>query len=220
MRIVKIACLVVAVTMVIAGALCEIVQAGYVHQDAESGVIATWQRDDLEAFVILTTDGHLWRFLRQAEQWEDGGSFTVVPVDSLEWIYSKYLITRNGSFWYVAPGGEEWRESQPPWIAGMPEEPSGVLVAPLRQNCPNPFYPSTAIPIITNESITDARISIVDAQGRVVRTVMIGDLGPIRMSVTWDGLDNEGNQLPPGVYFYQLVHTGGASRGMKAVIIK
>ncbi|MEZ4650074.1 MAG: FlgD immunoglobulin-like domain containing protein [Candidatus Eisenbacteria bacterium] len=73
----------------------------------------------------------------------------------------------------------------------------------LLQNYPNPFHDSTRI----TWSIPEAgrtRLSVFDVGGRMVRTLVDGDLSPGSHEVTWDGLDGNGRQMGNGIYFYRL----------------
>ena len=51
------------------------------------------------------------------------------------------------------------------------------------------------------------RLDVLDLSGRRVRRVFEGSLAPGPHSVVWDGLDDAGRPLPPGVY---LGHANGA----------
>jgi hypothetical protein len=87
-------------------------------------------------------------------------------------------------------------------IAG-PEHP-----ARLDQNLPNPFGPSTSIRFELARA-ADVRLVIYDISGRVVRTLVDGAAEAGSSSVTWNGRDDRGREVPSGLYFYRLV--AGAS---------
>jgi glucuronoarabinoxylan endo-1,4-beta-xylanase len=73
----------------------------------------------------------------------------------------------------------------------------------LDQNFPNPFSASTAISYKLNRQ-TDVWITIYDVLGREVKKFTMG-LQPGGINgVVWDGKNNLGEKVAPGVYFYQL----------------
>ena len=53
-----------------------------------------------------------------------------------------------------------------------------------------------------------ARLSIVDARGRTVRTLYERDSPHGRYSLGWEGTDNAGHRVAPGVYFAILQSPG------------
>jgi hypothetical protein len=84
----------------------------------------------------------------------------------------------------------------------------------LAQNAPNPFGRSTEIRFdlsgLAGTTPVPYRLEVFDVAGRLVRTLSIGrsDLGA-RM-VTFDGLDQQGNRLPAGSYWYRLITPAGS----------
>ncbi|MFN0151566.1 MAG: FlgD immunoglobulin-like domain containing protein [bacterium] len=75
--------------------------------------------------------------------------------------------------------------------------------AMLAPNRPNPFHPSTQFAIRLAEP-DRATLEVFDAAGRLVRTV-IDETRPAGESfAAWDGKDDDGEQLPGGVYFARL----------------
>ncbi len=74
----------------------------------------------------------------------------------------------------------------------------------MNQNFPNPFNAQTTIEYTTPKA-GDVRLDIYDILGRKVRTLVDGfnTVGPHQ--VLWDGLNNNGNPVATGVYFYRLV---------------
>jgi FlgD Ig-like domain len=73
----------------------------------------------------------------------------------------------------------------------------------LFQNQPNPFSPNTQIRFELPRA-GEAELQIFSPDGRLVRTLVIGErvVGP--HTVSWDGLDAKGNRATGGVYFYNL----------------
>lgn len=97
-----------------------------------------------------------------------------------------------------------------------------VLIKPdvfhLGANFPNPFNPSTTIPFeLSNTSSTDKIASTVDFKlsvynviGREVKTLASGNYPPGSYTITWNGRDKNGRELPSGIYFYKLEVGKGA----------
>lgn len=61
-----------------------------------------------------------------------------------------------------------------------------------------------------------AKISITDANGKVVRTATISSLKSGDTGVAWDGRDNAGNLLPAGVYSFSVTGTTKAGAEVAA----
>ena len=73
----------------------------------------------------------------------------------------------------------------------------------LYQNNPNPFNALTKISFgLAKEGYVS--LSIFDATGRKVRTLVNQNLKPDNYNFTWDGKDNRNKNLARGVYFYRL----------------
>jgi hypothetical protein len=94
---------------------------------------------------------------------------------------------------------------------------AGVRVA-LAQNSPNPFNPSTTISF-TLPSREHVTVSIYDANGRLVRTLVDESRDYGTHDVTWDGRDDAGTTVGSGVYFYRL-SAGKFSESKKMVMLK
>lgn len=78
----------------------------------------------------------------------------------------------------------------------------------LGQPFPNPFNPNVTIPLQLAET-GEVGLRILDAQGRLVRTLHAGALAAGGHTLSWDGRDGDGRLLGSGVYLAQLVHAGG-----------
>ncbi|MGB5138679.1 MAG: T9SS type A sorting domain-containing protein [Candidatus Zixiibacteriota bacterium] len=73
----------------------------------------------------------------------------------------------------------------------------------LSQNYPNPFNPETAISFDLPKS-GHARLEIFNILGELVATPIDQTLTAGRHSVTFSGVNDKGEELPSGVYFYRL----------------
>lgn len=119
----------------------------------------------------------------------------------------------NGTLGQAAPSGEVLagdRLLRAGFWAWLPEAASGLTVlsaAPpgdyLFQNFPNPFRLSTTIAYMLSKECA-VKVSVFDVHGRRVRTLLTESQGPGRYSAVWDGLDESGREVSPGIYFYRL----------------
>ena len=73
----------------------------------------------------------------------------------------------------------------------------------LEQNSPNPFNPVTTIGFTLAEA-GDVRLTVYDASGRVVKTLVDGRRGIGFHQVEWNGTDTGGRFVGSGIYFYRL----------------
>jgi hypothetical protein len=80
---------------------------------------------------------------------------------------------------------------------------TNILVPHLIPNYPNPFNPHTTVRYDLPTS-TRVSLSIYDALGRFVITIVDKDVVAGRHSVVWDGRDSAGSAVPSGAYFMKL----------------
>jgi len=85
----------------------------------------------------------------------------------------------------------------------------------LEQNYPNPFSSSTTISYKLNQK-SNVQVNIYDILGRVVRKFSGGDQSTGSHSILWDGLNNFGEKLATGIYFYR-VQAGGEVQVKKMI---
>ncbi|KPK64094.1 hypothetical protein AMJ83_03585 [candidate division WOR_3 bacterium SM23_42] len=85
--------------------------------------------------------------------------------------------------------------------------------------CPNPFRSMTDIRYETTNANQEIALKIYDVSGRMVKsyTELSAAVGH-QSSVMWDGTDENGRELSPGVYFIRL-STGNAHACAKAVLV-
>ncbi len=79
--------------------------------------------------------------------------------------------------------------------------------AKLHANYPNPFNPKTTFSFEL-EYADQVKLQVFDATGRLVRTLIDGEVGAGRTQVEWNGTDDQGRALPSGVYLYRLKAAG------------
>jgi len=102
----------------------------------------------------------------------------------------------------------------------IPEQPIRLL-----WNYPNPFNPQTTISFYTTEgteiypSWRNAELNIYNIKGQRVREFKIENVKCKIYSVVWDGKDDNGREMPSGVYLYKL-SGGNVNRTGRMVMIK
>jgi len=88
----------------------------------------------------------------------------------------------------------------------------------LHPNYPNPFNPTTnisfALPIDSKVSL-----KIYNVAGQLVRTLVNETMVAGTHTVTWDGINSNGEKVASGIYFYKL-NAGDYSKTMKMVMTK
>lgn len=89
-------------------------------------------------------------------------------------------------------------------MAPTSTDPTPALVSSrLWPNVPNPFNPRTEIEYsIARDS--HVRLEIYNARGALVSTLVDGKQNAGMQSASWDGVDQNGNSVPSGVYYYRL----------------
>jgi plastocyanin len=102
---------------------------------------------------------------------------------------------------------------------GLDNTPSTVPV--LFQNTPNPFNPNTRIDFVVpaTGARVPVRLQVLDARGRVLRTLVSDELAPGRQSVVWDGREDSGRVVASGVYACRL-NAGGQATMRTMTLLK
>ena len=90
-------------------------------------------------------------------------------------------------------------------VVGIDNDESDIIPnkLDLEQNYPTPFNPATAF----NYSLANSgtiELTITDIIGRKVTTLISGYQRSGNHNILWTGRDTNGNQVPSGVYFYNL----------------
>jgi hypothetical protein len=103
-------------------------------------------------------------------------------------------------------------------VSATPFSAAGDLTGVLWAQ-PNPFSPQTEIAFSVSASGGDVRLTLVDASGRIVRTLVNGGAQPGRHTVRWDGTDDAGRAVASGIYFARLRCDSGTS-AQKLVLMR
>ncbi|MFQ5706817.1 MAG: right-handed parallel beta-helix repeat-containing protein [bacterium] len=98
-----------------------------------------------------------------------------------------------------------------------------TIVAPeqfeLLQNYPNPFNPTTEIAFVVPDN-SQVRLTVYNVLGQQVRTLLDREDVPAgRRTITWDGKNDSGQQVPSGIYFYRL-EAGTVALSRRMVLLK
>lgn len=88
----------------------------------------------------------------------------------------------------------------------------------LMQNYPNPFNPTTHIRYALPEN-SDVQIVIYDMRGREITELVNDQQGVGTYEVQWNGLNEQGQKMPSGVYLARIV-SGKQSETIKMLLLK
>jgi len=90
----------------------------------------------------------------------------------------------------------------------------------LSQNYPNPFNSATQIKYsLTNSGKQQTQLIIFDILGKRIKTLINEQQAAGNYTAGWDGTDDLSNQVPSGVYFYQLT-SGTFMQDRKMLFLK
>jgi hypothetical protein len=171
------------------------------QQQSPAGLLLTWARNtesDLDCYRV---------YRGGSESFEPGpGNLLGAPCDTTVFDGS---WSWDGKYWYkVAAVDIHGNESSyavlgPGMVTG--DDPDQTPAATfLSQNYPNPFNPNTAV-VFGLRSGGHVSLSIYDASGRLVRTLVEGELTAGRYEESWNGTGADGKAVSSGVYFYRLI---------------
>jgi len=89
----------------------------------------------------------------------------------------------------------------------------------LLSNYPNPFNPTTTISFSIPEE-GKIELLVYNIKGQKVKTLLNDDLNEGDHSVAWYGVDESGNSVSSGVYFYNLIVNGKTKAIKKCLMMK
>jgi subtilisin family serine protease len=97
------------------------------------------------------------------------------------------------------------------------EDPQVPVAFAVDQAFPNPFNPMTTIRF-SLPSAAHTRVVVFDVRGRLVRTLVDGQLDAATHSVQWRGDDDGGRSVSAGVYFYRVTSGEQTATGRMALV--
>ena len=89
----------------------------------------------------------------------------------------------------------------------------------LEPNFPNPFNPSTSIPL-SLAADSDIRVSIYDARGSLVKNIHRGYLHSGHYLFSWDGTNVNNSDVSAGIYFCKLFIGENTKSVRKMILLK
>lgn len=132
-------------------------------------------------------------------------------------VLQSYSVVGGSGRFPLAVGN--WWEFLQLWGVNYPTAVDGEVPGSahlLLGNAPNPFNPATEI-AFAMASAAHACVSVHDAAGRHVRTLVDASREAGRHTVTWDGRDANGRTMASGVYLVRFV--AGASVQTRSVTL-
>jgi len=100
--------------------------------------------------------------------------------------------------------------------AGHPTQGNLATSAEELAPYPNPFVTTTSIPFVVSEEQT-VRVAIYDMMGREIGVLVTGSFEAGKHEASWDGFDNTGRRVNPGVYVYSVRSESGVVTGRVAL---
>ncbi|MDE3057011.1 MAG: T9SS type A sorting domain-containing protein [Bacteroidota bacterium] len=89
----------------------------------------------------------------------------------------------------------------------------------LGNNYPNPFNPSTSIPVEIPAQ-TAIELKVFNILGEEIRTIYAGTLAAGKYWFNWDGRDSGNRDVASGYYFYRLTTSTGYNKVKKMVLLR
>jgi hypothetical protein len=155
------------------------------------------------------------------------GPQTITPGDSFQ---AAFAFVAGRDLAELRQAAARARSTYETEVLGREPPPGGVPEEPTLSNpFPNPLLPGLAavtlefgIPAAGDLGLFAARtveLRVLDVRGRVVRTLVEGELAPGNHERSWDGLDDGGRAVASGVYAV-LLEVGGERRVRKLVVVR
>ena len=153
----------------------------------------------------------------------DMGAFDHSYSDTAQFTYN-IIIPSDGMHYYYFRFSDGESTFETP-MDSLLINPSGLedsplpIVTSLHQNYPNPFNAETQISFDLSTS-SNINLSIYDASGRYVTTLIDSRLNAGSHNVIWNGKDKTGQTASSGIYFYRLSIDGITSDTKRMILLK
>ncbi len=139
------------------------------------------------------------------------------PTDDIQYYGDIILTTSNENFQtvFITVTGQGYEENE------ADDQSISSEKFALIGNHPNPFYNSTSISFALNaQNANDATLEIYNMKGQKIRTFSnLQSTGTSNNRITWDGNDEIGKPVSPGIYYYKL-DTNSHSSTKKMLLLR
>ena len=172
--------------------------------------------DDITNFSIPDIGGDLATWLAGLNaahrMVSSGGTINVQAVSDTEFrgTFSGTAVDADNVLLIITVSNGAFNLTGEPFLVGLPESAPGMIAE--HGNYPNPFNPKTRVSFSLAEA-SGALVTVHDASGRLVDTLLDGWAAAGRHELDWNATDARGNALPAGLYFYRIVTAGETARG-------
>ncbi len=197
---------------------------GAIYNTTDGG--ATWTTKDLSAQATTLVDVYFWNDLEGLAV----GGFGTYPASCRAVVLR---TTDGGATWTQSAWGERvnrfqffgpdlgyasgvtvYKYTEKVAVGVVPILPAKTGIAAL----PNPFGPRTTISY-TLAARARVALLVADPSGRIVRRLASANYDAGAHQVEWDGRDDEGREMPTGIYLYVL-HAGDRHEMGKLVRVR
>ncbi|MGH7724196.1 MAG: galactose oxidase-like domain-containing protein [Candidatus Eiseniibacteriota bacterium] len=170
-----------------------------------------------QSLTLLRADHSASGDARDAVRSSGGSVSTLRTGEALELEFERTTPTANmvrALFLQTKGGYSSLTSSSSRGLAPVASQEIGLSLEPA---LPNPASGRTRIQYVIAEP-GHIRLTIYDVSGRLVRSLVNGEVVAGLHETPWDGLDESGAAVSPGVYFYRL-EAGGSHREKKLIVI-
>ena len=183
--------------------------ASFTAERRDGAVLVRWAISQPDAGAVL----HLWR--QEPGRDRIRLSQTLLSGQDTYDFIDPSSPTGPADYWLqevTTEGSENWYG---PARLGAAAVPSALR---LYANSPNPFNPRTTIRFDL-PTAGPVRLAVYDVAGRLVRTLVDGDLSPGTHEAVWDGRDLSGRAMASGSYLSRL-EAGGAVEAVRMGLLR
>jgi hypothetical protein len=174
------------------------------HVFTSAGALLTIEHSLMCNLVSLPGPGQLYKL-----------RFRASAAPQWTWVRIRSIQFTNGGLW-VNPA----HPSDAAVAIGVPVDVPGPGPAPTETRvkvAPNPFRAAATV-VVETAVAGEQHVVVCDVQGRAVRHLDHGAIAPGTRRIAWDGRDDAGVRLAPGIYRV-LVKTPGKTTGARIVLL-
>jgi hypothetical protein len=185
--------------------------------NATSGLQIGFDGTDATSFALWALEIDAVEPTRVTRVPLDAGQIGAVTLPDVGTLYDHavMVVGHNSS-----GGGTTYAYFADTGVTGVSGTPVAVAArAALEPPVPNPFNPSVTIRYTVPAEVARARLVILDASGRHVRTLLDGPLAAGESRIAWDGRSDDRGEVASGVYFFRL-ETGAEVATTRATLIR